>query len=127
MSHQIDFKSHGTAREWNGHWIYPVPVWSLLRGHRPYLLNREPCSTHLRLMREIGFEILAVERVRLSTRLLSTQLASPFRGMGEEDLTTAGAFVIARKPYTHCADWGAPARQSSLGATGLGQWKVEAS
>lgn len=101
MSHQIDFKSHGTARVWNGHWAYPSRVWRLLRGRRPYLLNREPCGTHLRLLRETGFEILAVERQRQQSRLRGDQLARPFRGMADEDLTTAGAFVVARKPDGH--------------------------
>lgn len=101
MSHQIDFQSHGTASVWNGHWAYPSPVWWLLRGRRPYLLNREPCGTHLRLMRETGFEILAVERRRQASRLRGNQLARPFRGMADEDLTTAGAFIVARKPDGH--------------------------
>lgn len=98
MSHQIDFESHGTAREWNGHWVYPGLVWRLLRGRRPYLLNREPCATHLALMTESGFEIVAVERHRRPSRLRRDQLAGRFRGIAEDDLTTASAFVVARKP-----------------------------
>lgn len=97
MSHQIDFKSHGASREWNGHWAYPEPVWWLLRGRRPYLLNREPCGAHLELMAAVGFELLAVERALRSSRLRRKQLASRFRGITEDDLTTAGAFIVARK------------------------------
>lgn len=97
MSHQIDFQSHGTAREWNGHWVYPYPVWRLLRGGRPYLLNRTPCGTHLKLMHDMGFEILALERERRPSRLRGEQLARPFRSMTVDDLTTASAFIIARK------------------------------
>ncbi len=97
MSHQIDMKSHGTAREWNGHWVYSDALWSLLRGSRPYLLNREPFSTHLDLLDLTGFEVLDIERTKLHSPLRSEQLARRFRGMSEDDLTTAGAFVIARK------------------------------
>lgn len=97
MSHQIDFKSHGTSREWNGHWAYPDRVWRLLRGRRPYLLNREPCSVHLGLMVASGFDLLTVDRARLPSRLRVTQLAKRFRGIAADDLTNAGAFVIARK------------------------------
>lgn len=97
MSHQIDFKSHGSAREWNGHWAYPAPVWRLLRGRRPYLLNREPCGAHLTMMAAAGFDVLAVERARRPSRLRRDQLAKRFRDIAEDDLTTAGAFVIARK------------------------------
>lgn len=97
MSHQIDFKSHGTSRVWNGHWAYPTLVWKLIRGRRPYLLNREPCGTHLRLMETHGFEILEVERMRLPSPLRRDQLSSELQGMGCDDMTTSGAFVMARK------------------------------
>lgn len=97
MSHQIDFESHGTSREWNGHWAFPDPVWRLLRGRRPYLLNRLPCSRHLEALADAGFEILAIDRARRPSRLRQDQLAKRFRGMTEDDLTTSSAFVIARK------------------------------
>lgn len=97
MSHDIDFKSHGVSREWNGHWVYPDQVWWLLRGHRPYLLNREPWAIHLALMAAAGFEVLSVDRVQRPSRLRQDQLAKRFRGIAEDDMTTAGAFVIARK------------------------------
>lgn len=97
MSHDIDFKSHGTSREWNGHWAYPEATWKLLRGRRPYLLNREPCGTHLGLLAAYGFDVLSVERTKLPSRLKPNQFAEPFRGIIEDDLTTASAFVIARK------------------------------
>jgi SAM-dependent methyltransferase len=51
ISHQIDFKCHGTADEWNGHWQYSDFVWKLVRGRRLYFLNREPHSTHIALMK----------------------------------------------------------------------------
>lgn len=97
MSHQIDLKSHGTAREWNGHWVYPDALWTLLRGRRPYLLNREPCGGHLEHIARAGFDILATERYRLPSRLERKQLAARFRSVAEEDIGTAGVFVIASK------------------------------
>ena len=48
MSHVIDFKSHEIAEKWNGHWSYSDLTWKLIRGKKPYLLNREPLSTHLK-------------------------------------------------------------------------------
>ena len=96
VSHQIDFKCHGTDDEWNGHWTYPDFAWTLVRGKRPYLLNRQPCSLHLALMRETGYEIVNVQVVNTPSKLARTQLASRFRGMSDEDLTTSGAFIQAR-------------------------------
>ena len=98
MSHQVDFKSHGVAREWNGHWAYPDAVWRLVRGRRRYLLNRAPCSVHLDLLRDTGFAVLAAERSRMASRLRRDQLAPRFREMSDEDLTTAGCYFLARKP-----------------------------
>lgn len=39
-----------------------------------------------------------VERAHLASRLRREQLALQFREMPEDDLTTAGAYVVARKP-----------------------------
>jgi len=97
MSHQIDFRSHGTSREWNGHWVYPEVVWRLIRGNRPYLLNREPCSTHLRMLAQNGFQIVVEEPACLSSRLQRSQLAVRFRNMPQQDLTTAGIYILAEK------------------------------
>jgi predicted SAM-dependent methyltransferase len=97
MSHQIDFKSHGTSHTWNGHWAYPELVWRVLRGRRPYLLNREPCSMHLNLMSALGFDVLKVERTQQKSQLQRSQLAKKFQGISEIDMTTSSAFVVARK------------------------------
>ena len=55
MSHQIDFSSHGSADTWNGHWAYSEWVWKIMMGRRPYLINRQPCSTHIALLKKHGY------------------------------------------------------------------------
>lgn len=97
MSHQIDFKSHGKSTEWNGHWAYPDWIWQIIVGTRPFLINRQPLSSHLASIRSNGFEILNIIPVKSLNRLSRKQLATPFRGLSEEDLTTSGAAVIAKK------------------------------
>lgn len=54
ISHAIDFKSHGIFDSWDGHWTCPDWLWMLVRGKRPYLINREPYSTHLKHLKEAG-------------------------------------------------------------------------
>jgi len=98
MSHQIDFRSHGTANAWNGHWTYSDLTWRIMRGRRPYLINRAPASEHLRLIRENGFEIVTAIPVRSESAVTRTSLAPRFRELSDEDLTTSGLFVQARKP-----------------------------
>jgi hypothetical protein len=113
MSHQIDFKSHGLAREWNGYRGYPEPLWKLVLGSRPFLLNRQPWSTHARLLEENGFELVCVMRQHIRDRgLRRDQLASRWRGISEDDLTCAGAFVQARRAVLD-----APGADETLAAT----------
>ena len=98
MSHHIDFKCHLSARDWNGHWAYSDSVWKLLfLGTQP-LINRVPCSEHLRLMRLHGFEIRTEERRHDHSGVAQPMLAPRFRGMSTEDLTTRGVFVQAARP-----------------------------
>ena len=98
MSHQIDFKCHDSAREWNGHWTYSDLKWKLVRGKDTWLINREPHSTHLRLMRESGFRIIEDTRVERSSKLARSHLAPRFKTLTDEDLRTGDAFIQALKP-----------------------------
>ena len=98
MSHQIDFRSHDTADEWNGHWAYSDLTWWAIRGARPWLLNRQPLSAHLRLIKKQGFEVVYDQAVQSVDGIRRDRLAPRFRTMCDEDLHTSGAFIQARKP-----------------------------
>jgi hypothetical protein len=95
MSHQIDFRCHGKAAVWNGHWGYSDRLWKIIVGRRPYLLNREPHSAHLRYIARNGFSILEDRVVRSPSGLRRSQLTGRFRGLDDDDLTTSGALVVA--------------------------------
>jgi SAM-dependent methyltransferase len=95
ISHQIDFKCHGTADEWNGHWAYSDFMWKLIRGRRPYLLNREPLSKHIAIMREEGFDVVCLKKVKAKSNLTKNDLSQRFKFISEEDITTSGAFIQA--------------------------------
>lgn len=98
-SHQVDLRSHGTATTWNGHWAIPALTWKLIRGRRPYLLNRQPLSAHLRALEAAGLELIAVDRAPApDPGTPRAKLQAPWRSLSEEDLTTAGAFIVARRP-----------------------------
>lgn len=97
MSHAIDFKCHGTADEWNGHWAYSDPVWKLIRGKRPYLLNREPHSTHVALIEKEGFRIVCDKKTTSESKYTAQQLAGRYRSLSREDLVTSGTFIQAIK------------------------------
>jgi hypothetical protein len=95
MSHAIDFKSHGLTKDWNGHWAQSDIAWWLLRGQRPYMINRQPYSLHIRLMQKVGFRIIVGERFESPSRIKESMIARPFGAMTNEDLTTSEAFVVA--------------------------------
>jgi hypothetical protein len=97
MTHQIDFRCHGKADVWNGHWAYSDTVWKAIVGRRPYLLNREPHSRHLALLRKQGFRVLVDQAFRAESGLRRDQLARRFRGLSDDDLTTNGAFIVAAR------------------------------
>lgn len=95
-SHQIDFRSHGLFRAWDGHWGCPDWLWRLFVGRRLYLLNRAPLSTHLALAAASGLRLVALIKV---PRMPETRrVARRFRGMSDEDRGTCGAYLLQQKP-----------------------------
>jgi len=99
MSHQIDFGCHHLAKKWNGHWAYSDFTWKLVKGKRSYLLNREPYSTHKRLLEQAGFTIVCEVKTSDHSGLAKEQLRPRFRRMSEEDLTTRTVHILARKEH----------------------------
>ena len=103
ISNQIDFESHGLSDEWNGHWSFSDLTWKLIKGNRPYLINREPLSKHLEAAQDAGFEIISVLPVQTfpsdayTGTIERTKLAKKFRNISEEDFTTTSAYILARK------------------------------
>jgi len=104
MSHQIDFGCHSLAKKWNGHWAYSDFTWKLIKGKRFYLLNREPYSTHKRLLEQTGFTIVCEVKTLDHSGLAKEQLSSRFRQMFEEDLTTRTVHILARKECRRAGD-----------------------
>jgi len=98
MSHQIDFRCMGTAREWNGHWACSDFAWALVTGKRRSPVgNREPHSTHRRLMEERGFRVVGDVPIRGEGGLPREALAQRFRNLTDDDLTTSIALIQAIK------------------------------
>jgi SAM-dependent methyltransferase len=97
MSHQIDLRCHDTAPEWNGHWKYAELTWRLMRGGRPWFINRSPYSTHTKLINQAGFKIHTEIKQSASPGISRRQLADRFKELSESDLTTAGILVLASK------------------------------
>ncbi|MGE0470220.1 MAG: methyltransferase domain-containing protein [Nitrospira sp.] len=97
MSHQIDFRCHDTASEWNGHWKYSDLTWRLMRGGHPWFINRQPCSTHIGISRQVGFTIHAEIRQCSAFGISRKKLAGSFKSLSDHDFLTAGVFLLASR------------------------------
>lgn len=97
MSHDIDFTSHGIADTWSGQWAFSSRLWKLIRGQRPYLLNRQPLATHEKLINRFGFEIVREVKEIDRTGLSRDRLAPEFKDISEDDLITKTTFLQAVK------------------------------
>jgi hypothetical protein len=95
MTHTIDFKSHGLAPTWNGHWSYSDFAWKLLRGKRPFLINREPHSTHVSKLEAAGFALRRDECYESCGGIGREHVASRFSHITDGDLTTSESFIVA--------------------------------
>ena len=96
-SHVIDFGAHHLSPFWNGHWAYSDRQWRLVRGHREYLLNREPLSTHLDHAQKSGLEVIQLFRDYDDDGLSHRALAPNFQQLSNEDRRTRGAILVLRK------------------------------
>ena len=97
MSHQIDFKSHQLSKRWNGYRTCSEGMWSLTVGRRPFLINRQPASVHLRLLQEAGFHVVTQQKFNRNDGISRQELAPLWADISEDDLNCSGLYVIARK------------------------------
>jgi SAM-dependent methyltransferase len=97
MSHEIDFKSFGLTREWNGHWACSDMLWRFAVGNRRHRLNREPCSAHVALAEAAGCRVVSIERARRPSDITRAQVTTRFQRLTDDDLTTSSALIQAIK------------------------------
>ena len=93
-THEIDFRSHKLTPTWDGHWAISEPIWWALRGKRPYLINRRPCSFYQAAIREEGLEVLE-ERTCDKPPGVAPH---PRFGLTDADRSRSMCFVVCRKP-----------------------------
>jgi hypothetical protein len=96
-SHDIGFKSCGTADSWFGHWLYTDREWKIVRGRMKQYINREPYSTHRKLLLDNKFKIVEEQKRFAKSTLDKQKLPVRFKTMENEDLITYSVFVQAIK------------------------------
>jgi hypothetical protein len=105
MTHNIDYHCHGLAKHWDGHWSINDLCWKVIRGRRPYLLNRLPHSAQMALANSSGFEVVC-ELIRTLPPSIPDGKLTPRSASATtaRDRQTAEAFVILRRAgFKHCS------------------------
>jgi hypothetical protein len=97
MSHQIDFASHRLSNRWNGHRTCSDRLWEITLGKRPFMINRQPASVHLRLIQEAGFRVVTHQKYMRKDGIRREELAPRWSDISDEDLNCSGMYVIATK------------------------------
>jgi hypothetical protein len=95
--HQVDFRSHDLTLAWDGYRALPEWKWKLLRGRRPYLINRQPFSAHLSDLAAAGLTVVETHGFRMSPETPRNRLAPRWRDLDDVDRQTSGAYFLARK------------------------------
>jgi hypothetical protein len=95
FSHQIDFTGP-FGPEWNAHWTVSNTLWRVIRGKR-VMENRAPLSAYLTLCERHGFELLANIRTPAESGVARPRLAPGLRDLPEEDYSTVGVHLVARR------------------------------
>lgn len=97
MSHHIDLKCHGMSKIHNGHLAFSPALWKLVVGRKPFLINREPRSRHLDILRSTGLHPELVFERMGRDGLKPRQLARVFQHLSEEDINCANLYFVAMK------------------------------
>ena len=93
MTHNIDYQCHGLTKHWDGHRSINDLCWKILRGRRPYLINRMPHSAQMALANGCGFEIVSELVYASHPGIPGSKLAKRFALTTARDQETAMAFV----------------------------------
>jgi len=85
----------GITRSWNGHWTFSDFQWRIVRAGRDFYINREPCSTHLRLLEKHGFVVRFHKLYPRDSAVSRKELRGRFAAMSDQELNTSGLFVVS--------------------------------
>jgi len=97
ISHQIDFTSVGFSDNWYGHWQYSDFEWKIIKGKKNYYINREPHSTHIKLLNANNFQLVFDLKTFSKESVDKKKLARRFKIFPEEDFSITGSFIQATK------------------------------
>jgi hypothetical protein len=97
MSHLVDFWSHNSTPKWNSHWKYSRLLWKLIRGKRPFYINRTYAEIHTDFCIKNNFTIVNFTRYTDENSISRDQLAIALKQISDADLVTKQVYILCRK------------------------------
>ncbi|NND31236.1 MAG: methyltransferase domain-containing protein [Saprospiraceae bacterium] len=97
MSHQIDLTAHNISDIWNGHLRMSENCWKIIRGNRPYFLNRLPFSSYVNSINKYNFNIICSLKNMRTDGLKRHEISPHWQSISDTDLQSSGAFIQATK------------------------------
>lgn len=99
MSHQIDFKSHGTSTYWNGHRFYKEKEWKFVNDVEGPAINRTTFLDHINISENIGFITKMKKLVKREDGLSYDYFKNknPESKITFEEFITSGMFIVSEK------------------------------
>jgi len=97
ISHVIDLRSHRLTAQWDGHLQYPDHWWRIIKGRRPYLLNRCSPTEHCNWAKRSGFKVIKATPAITAPVLSAEDLAPRFREWSEDDRRTTTIHLIGTR------------------------------
>lgn len=97
MCHVVDLSSHAITEDWNGHWALSDPLWAVIKGRHPDLINRYTASQHVAFAQRAGFTIVEAVRVETEDGIASDRVAKRFKPLPDDDFRCRGLTLLARK------------------------------
>lgn len=96
-SHTIDFKAHGMSIYDNGHYRWSPFFWKFLNGRRVLLSNRRMPSEHIKILEDLGMEVIKNDLRYVRKELPKRKIHKTFSAFSEGDILTSSSFILAKK------------------------------
>jgi hypothetical protein len=87
----------GISRAWNGHRACPEPLWTMIVGRRHGLINRMTVAEHIAAIERHGMHVTRCLRQLRHDGLPRERLRPQWRGLPDDELACAGAFIQGQK------------------------------
>ncbi len=97
MSHQVDLSAHNISSVWNYHRSISDFSWNIIKGKRPYYLNRFPLSQYVESLDREKWDVICLEQQMRDDGIPRSQLTARWKMLSDEDLNCAGLFLQVKK------------------------------